>query len=91
MKYALIKNGELKNLIEADENFVERIRKDWDDIKPIDELSTSDFKENPFLPKPSQRTEGVPSKKDAILQKISDLPDSKEKEILADILELLNG
>ena len=32
MKYALIKDGKCHNVIEADEEFVEKIRPEWDDI-----------------------------------------------------------
>lgn len=36
MKYALIKNGIVQNVIEADVDFVTRIADEWDHIEPLD-------------------------------------------------------
>ena len=34
MNYALIKNGVCENIIEANQDFIEKIRSEWDEIVP---------------------------------------------------------
>lgn len=95
MKHALIKNGEIKNVILADDKFVVQIQKDWDAIVPVESLSEgtySDPKEFCFpkkvevVPQPNPRKD----KKDALLLKLNSLPDGPQKEVLQGLLELLN-